>query len=113
MSATAIIFIIGGVIFFKIPARVARLFLGVWYWYRIKTMFHYIEYAYYGSRYHTRRSGPLNDLEGTGLKCEVKRRGGKILVHISGTKDFVRQYIETRQDEINDRDGVIIDAPNH
>ena len=76
-------------------------------------MFHYIEYAYFGNRHHTRRSGPLNDLEGVGLKCEIQRRGGKILVHISGTRDFVKQYINTRQDEINDRDGVIIDAKHN
>lgn len=113
MSAATIIFIIGGLIVFKIPARVIRLMITAWHWYRIKTMFHYIEYAYFGNRHHTRRSGPLNDLEGVGLKCEIQRRGGKILVHISGTRDFVKQYINTRQDEINDRDGVIIDAKHY
>lgn len=73
-------------------------------------MFHYLEYAFHGRRYHTRRSGPLNDLEGVGLKCEIKRRGGRVLVHISGTKNFVSDYIHTRQDEINDRNGALIDA---
>lgn len=71
-------------------------------------MFHYIEYSFQGYKYHTRRSSALNDLEGVGLVMEVKRRGGVIDRHISGTKDFVNQYIETRNDEIADRGGVCI-----
>jgi len=72
-------------------------------------MFHYVEYSFQGYKYHTRRSGALNDLEGVGLVMEVKRRNGVILRHISGTKDFVNEYIDTRNDEIADRDGVCID----
>ncbi|UYL84985.1 hypothetical protein pEaSNUABM55_00212 [Erwinia phage pEa_SNUABM_55] len=102
MTATGIIFIACGVIAFKIPARVYRLAQSAWHMYRIKTMFHYIEYSYRGNKYHTRRSGPLNDLEGTGLAMEVKSRGGKVDIHIQGTRDFVQAYINTRADEIAD-----------
>lgn len=102
MEPIQIIFIVAGLIVFKIPTRLYHLGIATWQLYRIKTMFHYLEYRYRGNKYHTRRSGPLNDLEGTGLLMEVKSRGGKVDIHIEGTRDFVQAYINTREEEIAD-----------
>ena len=63
-------------------------------------MFHYIEYEYFGEHHHTRRSGPLNDLEGNGLLCEIKRRGGIIKVHKEGTKHQIAEIIFCRAQQI-------------
>lgn len=56
-------------------------------------MFHYLEYEFHGARYHTRRSGPLNDLEGNGLLCEIKKRNGVILMHKQGTREQIAEII--------------------
>lgn len=113
MPDVQIVFMIAVVVVFNIPTKIYRLVRFAWHWYRFKFMFHYVEYSYRGYKYHTRRSGPLNDLEGVGLLLQVKSRGGKILVHISGTKDFVRQYINTRADEIADRNGILIESNDY
>lgn len=65
-------------------------------------MFHYVEYSFHGARMHTRRSGPLNDLEGSGLINEVKRRGGHILLHKEGTKEQIAEYIDYRKQSLAD-----------
>ncbi len=71
-------------------------------------MYHYIEYRFHGNHYHTRRSGPLNDLEGNGLICEVKRRGGVITYHKESTKQQIKEIIEFRANEIAEITGRII-----
>lgn len=79
-----------------IPRLAWRGVVWIYHHYRIKTMYHYLEYEFHGSHHHTRRSGPLNDLEGTGLLCEVKRRGGSITVHKEGTKQQIAEIIHQR-----------------
>lgn len=72
-------------------------------------MYHYLEYYFHGAHYHTRRSGPLNDLEGNGLLCEVKRRGGKITMHKEGTKEQIAEIIAWRANELAEKQGRIIE----
>lgn len=73
-------------------------------------VYHYIEYSFHGERCHTRRSGPLNDLEGNGLICEVKKRGGKILYHKEGTFDYIDEVINFRQQAVKDHASKIING---
>lgn len=72
-------------------------------------MYHYIEYRFHGKHYHTRRSGALNDLEGNGLLCEVKKRGGFITYHKEGTKEQIAEIIEWRANELAEQQGRIIE----
>ncbi|MBL5841117.1 MULTISPECIES: hypothetical protein [Bacteria] len=95
-------------IYWKIPARLWRGVLWIYYEYRIGKVYHYIEYKFHGNHYHTRRSGALNDLEGNGLLCEVKKRGGKITYHKEGTKEQITEIIEWRANELAEKQGRII-----
>lgn len=98
-----IFFLIVAALYWKIPARVWRGLLWIYYEYRIGKVYHYIEYYFHGAYYHTRRSGPLNDLEGNGLLCEVKRRGGKITMHKEGTKEQIAEIIQWRANELAEK----------
>lgn len=100
-----IFFLIVAALYWKIPARVWRGLLWIYYEYRIGKVYHYIEYYFHGAYYHTRRSGPLNDLEGNGLLCEVKRRGGKITMHKEGTKEQIAEIIQWRANELAENQG--------
>ncbi|AFC21236.1 hypothetical protein GAP31_055 [Cronobacter phage vB_CsaM_GAP31] len=95
-------------IYWKIPARLWRGVLWIYYEYRIGKVYHYIEYKFHGNHYHTRRSGALNDLEGNGLLCEVKKRGGKITYHKEGTKEQITEIIEWRANELAEKQGRVI-----
>lgn len=96
-------------IYWKIPARLWRGVLWIYYEYRIGKVYHYIEYRFHGKHYHTRRSGALNDLEGNGLLCEVKKRGGFITYHKEGTKEQITEIIEWRANELAEQQGRIIE----
>lgn len=84
----------------KIHIRIWLVIRWAYYRYRIKTVFHYIEYRFQSENYHTRRSGPLNDLEGSGLICEIKQRGGVVLLHKEGSFDYIDEMIEYRKKQI-------------
>lgn len=104
-----IFFLIVAALYWKIPARVWRGILWIYYEYRIGKVYHYIEYRFHGKHYHTRRSGALNDLEGNGLLCEVKKRGGFITYHKEGTKEQINEIIEWRANELAEQQGRIIE----
>ena len=72
-------------------------------------MYHYIEYSFHGNNYHTRRSGALNDLEGNGLLCEVKKRGGVITYHKESTKEQIEEIIAWRANELAEIQGRIFE----
>ncbi|MCD4173149.1 hypothetical protein KX453_20115 [Escherichia coli] len=97
-------------IYLGLHKKVFRVIIWFYYEYRIKMVFHYIEYSFHGERYHTRRSGPLNDLEGNGLICEIKKRGGKILYHKEGTFDYIDEVINFRQQAVKDHASKIING---
>lgn len=94
----------------KGPSLVWRLILTLRNYFRC-TVYHYIEYEYFGSHYHTRRSGPLNDLEGNGLLCEVKKRGGRITVHKEGPENQIAEIIAQRAEQIANWQSTIINQP--
>lgn len=111
MSSLQFAFLVAFCIVFKIPARVAGVTSTLYDYWRFKHMYHYIEYVYFGYKYTTCRSGPLNDLEGIGLLCEIKKRGGKVLTHRQATKREIENLIrlENEYNYEND-DSHVIDA---
>lgn len=108
-----IFLLICAAVYLKIPLRIWRGLLWLYYEYRIGKVYHYLEYIFHGAHYHTRRSGPLNDLEGNGLLCEVKKRGGVITMHKEGTKEQIKEIIEFRANELAERQCRIINQTKH
>lgn len=96
LSVISIILLVA-VFYLGMPQRIYKLVLYIIDELRFKMIFHYVEYQFHGERLNTWEYGPLNDLAGTGLVDQIKSRGGKIIFHQTGKKDFVLDVMRQRK----------------
>lgn len=104
------VFIITGIFYYKLYKIPLKIVLWFYYEYRLKNMYHYVEYIFHGKIYNTKTKGVLNDIEGAGLINEINNRGGKVLIHKEGTENEIWNYIdyvEAKENEIKEQDLLI------